>query len=103
MIPCPRSRLRVWPRKTGSAVPSHVSLLFSILRLDLVLMYGIPSDFRGDVGLLIEINLNTPSGQSRYYRVTQLRTDGVHCQESAGTGLVNLKVVPNDCCLGRPP
>ena len=23
---------------------------------------------------------------SRVYRVTQLRTDGVHCQESAGTG-----------------
>ena len=24
----------------------------------------------------------TPSGQSRLYRVTQLRTDGVHCRES---------------------
>ena len=23
-----------------------------------------------------------------------MRTDGVHCRESAGTGLVNLKVVP---------
>ena len=52
------------------------------------------------------INLNshnnsTPSGQSRVYRVTQLRTDGVHCRESAGTGPVNLNVVPNECCLGR--
>ena len=45
----------------------------------------------------------TPSGQSRVYRVTQLRTDGVHCRESAGTGPVNLKVVPNGCCLGRSP
>ena len=27
-------------------------------------------------------------------RVTQLRTDGVHCRESTGTGRVNLKVVP---------
>ena len=27
----------------------------------------------------------TPSGQSRVYRVTQLRTDGIHCRESAGT------------------
>ena len=27
--------------------------------------------------------------------------DGVHCRESAGTGPVNLKVVPNGCCLGR--
>ena len=33
-------------------------------------------------------------GQSRVHRVTQLRIDDVHCRESAGTGLVNLKVVP---------
>ena len=33
---------------------------------------------------------NTPSGHSRVYRVTQLRTEGVHCRESAGTGPVNL-------------
>ena len=44
---------------------------------------------------------HTSSGQSQVYRVvTQLRTDGVHCRESAGTGPVNLKVVPNEqCCL----
>ena len=31
----------------------------------------------------------------RTYRVTQLRIDGVHCRESAGTGPpVVLKVVP---------
>ena len=35
-----------------------------------------------------------PSGQSRVYRITHLRTDGIHCQESAGTGPVVLKVVP---------
>ena len=35
-----------------------------------------------------------PSDQSRVNRVTQLRTDGVHCRESAGTGPVVLKVVP---------
>ena len=52
----------------------------------------------------IYLNRHTPSGQSRVYRVTtQLRTDGVHCRESAGTGPVNLKVVPNECCLGRSP
>ena len=39
---CPRSRLRNWSRETGSAVPSRVSLLISILRLNLVLTYGIP-------------------------------------------------------------
>ena len=51
----------------------------------------------------IYFNRHTPSGQSRVYRVTQLRTDGIHCRESAGTGPVNLKVVPNECCLGRSP
>ena len=28
-----------------------------------------------------------------------MRTDGVHCRESAGTGPVNLKVVPDGYCL----
>ena len=49
------------------------------------------------------LNHHAPSGQSRVYRVTQMRTDGVHCRESAGTGPVNHKVVPNGCCLGRSP
>ena len=53
-FPCrPRSRLRIWSRKTGSAVPSRVSLPISILRLNLVLTYGIPPDFRGGVHLFI--------------------------------------------------
>ena len=30
-----------------------------------------------------------------FYRVTPLRTDGVQCRESAGTGPANLKVFPN--------
>ena len=37
----------IWYRETGSAVPSRVSLLISILRLNLVLTYGIPPEFRG--------------------------------------------------------
>ena len=82
---------------------SRVSLLISILRLNLVLTYEISSEFRGGVHLII-YNRHTPSGQSRVYRVTQLlRTDGVHCREFAGTGPINLKVVPNECCLGRSP
>ena len=51
----------------------------------------------------IYLNHHTPLGQARVYRVTQLRTDGVHCRESAGTAPVNLKVVPKKCCLGRSP
>ena len=48
-----RSRLRVWSRETGSTVPSRVSLLISILGLNMVLTYGIPSEFRGGVYLFI--------------------------------------------------
>ena len=52
----------------------------------------------------IYLNRHMPSGQSRVYRVTHLRTDGVHCRDSAGTVPVNLKVVPNGCCLvGKSP
>ena len=65
-----------------------------------MLTYGIPPEFRGGVHLFI-LNRHTPSDQSRVYRVAQLRTDGVHCRESAGTGPVNLKVVPNECYLGQ--
>ena len=31
---CPRSHLRIWSRETGSAVPSRVSLLISILQTE---------------------------------------------------------------------
>ena len=41
----------IWSREMGSAVPSRVSLLISILRLNLVLTYGIPPEFRGGVHL----------------------------------------------------
>ena len=52
-FPCPRSRLRIWLRETGSAVPSRISLLISILRLNLVLTYEIPLEFRNGVHLYI--------------------------------------------------
>ena len=87
---------------SSSSVPRQPVLIISILRLNLVLAYGIPPEFRGGVHLFV-YNRHTPSGQSRVYRVTQFRTDDVHCQESDGTGPVNLKVVPNECCLGRSP
>ena len=41
----------------------------------------------------IYLNRHTPSGHSRVYRVTQLRTDGIHCRQSADTRPVVLKVV----------
>ena len=95
MFSCPRSRQKNWSRETGSAVPSHVGLLILHTRaVNLVLTHGIPPDFRGGVHFFILIH-HTPSSQSRIYRVTQLRIDGVHCRESAGTGpIVVLKIVP---------
>ena len=52
----------------------------------MVLTHGIPPEFRGGVHSFIKTAIR--------HGVTQLRTDGVHCRESAGTGPVNLNVVP---------
>ena len=73
----------------GSPIPRQPAHLHT--PLNLVLTYGVSPEFRGG------------AGQSLVYRVTQLRADGVHCRESIGTGPVNLKVVPNECCLSRSP
>ena len=81
---------RVRPSRPASASS------FSTLRLNMVLTCGIPPVFRGGVHRYRE----PPSGQSlrpyyiRVYRVTQLRTDDVHCRDSAGSGPVVLEVVP---------
>ena len=69
------------------------SLSMEMSRLNRVLTYGILPEFRDGVHLFILNRHTPPSGQSRVYRVAQLRTDDVHCRESAGTGPVNLKVV----------
>ena len=50
---CPRLRLRIWSPETSSAVPSRVSLLVPILRLNLMLTFGVPPDFRGGVHYLL--------------------------------------------------
>ena len=82
--------------------PSRPALAcsFSTLRLNFVLTQGIPPI---SAATSIYFYHQPPSGQSRVDQVTQLRTDGIHCPESAGTGPVVLKVVPNGCCLGRSP
>ena len=72
-------------RSVSSACP------ISILRLNLVLTHGISPAFRGGVNYF---HHQPPSGKSRVKQVTQLRTDVVHCRESARTGPVVLKVVP---------
>ena len=52
---CRRGQLNAprWSRETGSAVPSRVSLLISILRLNLVLTSRISPEFGGGVHLFI--------------------------------------------------
>ena len=92
MFPCPSSRQRNWSRDTGSAVPSLVSLLISILGLNLVLTHGIPPASGGGVHRILVPP--TALGQSRVYQPPQMRAYGVHCRMSAGTGqAVVLKVV----------
>ena len=68
----------------GSPVQRQPAHLSTQAKSSAYILYGIPPEFRGGV-LLFVLNRRTPSGQSRVYRVMQLRTDGVHCRESAGT------------------
>ena len=84
-----RGQLGIWSRETGSAVPPRVSLLISIIRLNLVHTYEIPPDFRGGIYLFKPpYAIDSVSSLSGH----AIRTDGIHCRESAGTGTVNLKV-----------
>ena len=80
-------------------VPRQPAYFPHSIKLNLVLTYGIPPTFRDGV----HIYRQPPLGQSRVYRVTQLRTDGVHCRESTNTGPGVLKIVPErvSSCLSR--
>ena len=87
MFPCPRTRLIIWSRETGSAVQSRVSLLILHTQAESgPYLRDFSRCFRAACIHLFK---------SRVNRVAQLRTDGVHCRESAGTGPVVLKVVPS--------
>ena len=102
-FPCSRSCLRIGPPETGSSVPPRVSLLILHTQAESGPNLRDSSRFPRWHPLIYS-NRHPPSGQSRVCRViTQLRTDSVYCQESAGTGPVVLKVVPNGCCLGKSP
>ena len=82
---------RVQPSRPASACSSHTQAESGAYLRD-------PSRVPRRRPFLKPTYIHTSSGQFRVYRVTQLRTDGVHCRESAGTGSVNnyLKVVPNE-------
>ena len=74
-------------------VPSRVSLLILHTQAESGAFSRDSSRFRWRRPS-IYLNGHAALGQSRVYRVTQLRTGGVHCRESAGTGPVVLKAVP---------
>ena len=101
-FPCPRSRLRIWSRETGLAVPSRVSWPTTLTQSESTAYSRDFSRFpRRCPHILYR---QPPSGESRVYRVTQLRTDGVRCQEPTGTGPVYSpqgSCSSNGCCLFR--
>ena len=91
---CLRLRLRIWSRETGLAVLSRVSLLILHTQTEPGAYLRDSSCFpRRRHSPLVYLNRHMPSSRSRIYQVTQLRTDGVHCRESAETRPVVLKVV----------
>ena len=77
-------------REMGLAVPSRASLLILYSQAEYGAYSRDSSRFPRRRPLTIGLNRHTPSSN----RLAQLRTDGVDCRESAGTGPVNLKVVP---------
>ena len=106
-------RLRIWSRETNSVVPSRVSPLIPHIYLhviqaeyNMVLTHGLhlragPAFCDG-----VHIYRQMSSGQSRVYRATQLRTDGVYRKESTASRPVEvLKVarVTGCCIFSKPP
>ena len=93
IFPCPRTCLRIWSRETGSAVPSRVSLFILHTQAESG-AYSRDSSRFPRQRPFIYLNRHTSLRQCRLCRITQLRTNDIHCRESAGTGPVVLKVVP---------
>ena len=89
---CPRSRRRVWSRETGLTVPSRVSPLILHTQAEYSTYSRVSSRFPRRRPLIYPANSYRVSPE--FYQVTQLRTNGVHCRESAGTRRVDVKVIP---------
>ena len=75
---------------SGHPAPSPVSPLILQTRARYFLLSATASKYCTQYST---VYCQPPSGQSRVYRITQLRTDDVHCREIAGTGSLVLKVV----------
>ena len=86
----------------GSPVPRQPVHSQNIVKLNLVLTHGIPPDFRGGVHLIICTAIR--------HRVSPEFIESRNCvpmvftaESPLAQGPVNLKVVPNGCCLVRSP
>ena len=107
VFPCPHSRLIIWCRETGLAVPSRTSPLISTERTEHCPSSRDSSRFpwlRPSIYYLSIPSIAIIEGQSRVYRDKHLRTDGVYRRESAGTRPIVLKVarVTGAACSGNP-
>ena len=90
------SQQGIWSRGKGSAVPFCVSLLILPTQAEYVAYSRTPlppPHFPRRRVLIPIICRQPPSGQSRVYWVTQLRTDGVQCRESASSVVLKLLLV----------
>ena len=92
---CPRSRLKIWSRETGSDVPSRVSTLISKHSKNLVLTQAIRPASRDDSNNSASRHRVSP----RFYQFTQLRADGVHQREFPDTEAVPVTSAPVSCIL----
>ena len=92
ILSCPRSRLRILSRETGSAVPSRFSLFIFHTQAESRAYSRDPTRFPRRRPFSYTTNRHRVSPE--FYQVAQLRTDGVDCRESAGTGSIVLKVIP---------
>ena len=92
MLPCPRSRLRMWPCEMGSAVLSHVSEIIFTLNPGLLLpLFAAAS---------IYLYPQQSSSQSQVYQVTQYCVSTTFTAESPpAQGQYSSNVVPviNNC------
>ena len=76
-------------RETGSVVPSRVTSAYCMLHPRSQAESGVYSRTPPlPPTASFHLYRQPPSSQSRDYWVAQLRADGVHCRESAGTGPV---------------
>ena len=95
-LPCPRTRLRVWPRETGSAVLSRVSPLILHTQTESGAYSRDSSRFPGGVHIFIETTIRQRASPDL---IGSRNCVPMAFTASAGTGPVVFKLVSsNGCC-----